>query len=73
MKKQPYTKIKGFVQPYIYGKKVHSENLHGDLWNIYMVGLGGYPVIRDLTKEAAKFLIDCINSKVPDEFTALRL
>ena len=63
------------TQPYIYGKELHCENLHGDLWNIYMVGLGGYPVMRDLSKEAAEFIVDSVNSSVPvpDEFTALRL
>ena len=61
------------TQPYIYGKEVHSENLHDDLWNIYMVGLGGLPIMRDMTKEAAEYLVDCINSNVPDGFTALRL
>jgi len=63
----------GCTQPYIYGKKLRCENLHGDLWNIYMVGLGGFPVMRDLSKESAEFIVDCVNSKVPDEFTALRL
>lgn len=61
------------TQPYIYGKEVHLESLHGDEWNIYMVGLGGFPIMRDLSKEAAEFIVDCVNSRVPDEFTALRL
>ncbi len=65
--------LEGNTQPYLYGKEIHAENLHGDLWNIYMVGLGGYPVMRDLAREAAEFIVDCINSKVPDEFTALLL
>jgi len=55
------------TQPYIYGKEVHLENLNEDLWNIYMVGLGGYPVMRDLSHEAAEFIVDCINSSVPKE------
>jgi len=38
-----------------------------------MVGLGGFPVMRDLSKESAEFIADSINSKVLDEFTALRL
>ena len=38
-----------------------------------MVGLGGFPIMRDLSKEAAEFIVDCVNSKVPDESTALRL
>ncbi len=61
------------TQPYIYGKEVHSENLSDEEWNIYMVGLGGLPIMRGLTKEAAEFIVDCVNSSVPDEFTALRL
>lgn len=63
------------TQPYIYGKELDCENLSGDLWNIYiyMVGLNGLPVMRDLTKEAAEFIVDSVNSSVPDEFTAWRL
>ena len=68
MNPQPYR-----TQPYIYGKEVHYENLSGDFWDIFMVGLGGFPIMRDLSKEAAEFIVDCVNSKVPDEFTALRL
>ena len=61
------------TQPYIYGKELDCENPSGDLWNIYMVGLGGLPVMRDMSKEAAEFIVDSVNSNVPDEFTALRL
>ena len=59
------------TQPYIYGKELHCESLAGDLWNIYMVGLGGFPVMRDLSKEAAEFVVESVNNNVPDEFTAL--
>ncbi len=63
----------GNTQPYIYGKELHFDNLAGDLWNIYMVGLGGLPVMRDLSKEAAEFIVESVNERVPDEFTALIL
>ncbi len=61
------------TQPYIYGKELHCEELTSDGWNIYMVGLGGFPIMRDLTKESAEFIVDCVNNNVPDEFTALVL
>jgi len=67
MKPQPYR-----TQPYIYGKEIHCVNLDHDLWCIFMVGIGGFPIMRDLSKEAAEFIVDSVNSNVPDEFTALR-
>jgi hypothetical protein len=66
-------KIKNNTQPYIYGREIHCESFGSNLYHIYMVGLGGYPIMRDLDWEAAEFIVDCVNSRVPDEFTALAL
>ena len=50
------------TQPYILGQQVYCEAMTETKWNVYMVDIDGFPVMRDLTEEAAKFIVEVVNN-----------
>jgi len=64
-----HEKQEGPLQPYIPGAEVHSEQVTSKFWNIFMVDVSGYPIMRNLSEEEAAKFVHNVNEQLKESKT----
>ena len=54
--------MSGNTQPYITGQQLYCEAMTETKWDVFMVNVNGFPIMRDLTEESAKFVVEALNN-----------